>query len=153
MLNRVSRASLALALLVVAPLAAQEGEVIRRGEPIGTSPHADLAVVLASPEAFTATPVRVDGVIVRSCTSKGCWMQLAPTEETDGLRVTFKDYGFFIPVDAKGMRALVEGVIELKSHTAEHAKHLAEEGVRLRMEADGTATELTFVATGVELRR
>jgi hypothetical protein len=153
MLKRVASAVLTVALLGIAPLAAQEGEVVRRGEPIGTSPFADLAVVLASPEAYTATPVRVEGVIVRNCTSKGCWMQLAPTAESAGLRVTFKDYGFFIPVNAKGMRALVEGVVELKSHTAEHARHLVEEGVRVRMEADGTATELTFVATGVELRR
>lgn len=143
----------ALLAMPVAAQSAPDNDVIRRGDPIGTAPHADLAVVLANPEAFTATPVQTEGVIVRNCTAKGCWMQLAPTGDEEGLRVTFKDYGFFIPVNAAGMRARVEGVLELKRHSAEHVKHLAEEGVRLRLEADGTATELTFVATGVELRR
>lgn len=143
-----------LLTLAAAPLASQTpAEVIRRGTPIGAAARADLAAVLATPEQHTAAPVLVEGVIIRSCTSKGCWMQLAPTADAEGVRVTFQDYAFFIPVNAAGMTARVEGVIALKKHTAAQARHLAEEGARLRIERDGSATEVTFVATGVELRR
>lgn len=143
-----------LVAMTAAPLAAQTpGEVIHRGTPVGTATRAELAAVLAAPEQHTTTAVLVEGVIIRSCTSKGCWMQLAPSGNVEGVRVTFKDYAFFIPVNSAGMSARVEGVVELKKHTAAQARHLAEEGARLRLETDGSATEVTFVATGVELRR
>ncbi|MDX2194233.1 MAG: DUF4920 domain-containing protein [Gemmatimonadales bacterium] len=148
------RLLLPLALLLAAPLAAQSAPprpVVVRGEAIGRAPRADLAAVLARPADYAGKPVQVMGTIVRSCTNKGCWMQLAPVGASEGLRVTFKDYAFFIPLDAKGMSATAEGTLEVKRHPAKDAKHLREEGAMVQPGPDGTATELTFVAYGVEL--
>jgi hypothetical protein len=95
----------------------------------------------------------MEGLITRECTEKGCWMQVAPTADTDGLRVTFKDYGFFIPQSMVGRRARMEGVLKITTHSSAAAEHLMHEGAKLKKNADGTATEVQFVASGVELFR
>jgi hypothetical protein len=67
--------------------------------------------------------------------------------------VTFKDYGFFIPLDSKGMRARAEGVTVTKQLSKKEADHLEGEGAKLARNADGTASEVSFIANGVELRK
>lgn len=149
----------AAALASVAPdtLAAQQPaaaaqEAVQRGAPIGRSAAVPLATVLENPQAYTRTPVVVEGVVERACTNKGCWMQLAPAAGEEGIRVTFQDYAYFIPLNSAGMQARAEGVITVKKHSKKDADHLAEEGAKLVRNPDGTATEVSFVASGVELR-
>lgn len=144
---------LALALMLVATTALAE-EVVTRGAAIGKEAKAiPLASVLASPDAYTQQAVVVEGVIVANCTRKGCWMQLAAVEGEGSVRVTFKDYGFFIPLDAKGMKARAEGVAVVKTLSKAEADHLEPEGAKLARRDDGSAVEVSFVASGVELRR
>ncbi len=81
-------------------------------------------------------------------------MELAESVETNtpGCRVTFKDYGFFVPTNSGGAHAKVEGVVEVEKVAASHVKHLEEEGATFAKKApDGTAEEVRLVATGVEL--
>jgi hypothetical protein len=142
---------IAILVLAVAALAFA-GETIKRGAAITKdAPKVDLSEVLAHPDKYTKDPVIVEGSIEAACTNKGCWMQLAPTSGRDGVRVTFKDYGFFIPLDAKGKSARAEGVAKLKTLSKEDADHLIAEGAKLKKNEDGTATEVSFVANGVEL--
>ena len=142
---RMQKLSLVLVLLASNVFA---GEVVTRGAAISPEAKAiPLAQLLEQPEAYTKDPVVVEGVIAAACTRKGCWMQLG------GLRVTFKDYGFFIPLDAKGMKARAEGVAVVKTLSKAEADHLEEEGAKLTRREDGTALEVSFVANGVELIR
>jgi hypothetical protein len=90
-------------------------------------------------------------VVERNCTTKGCWMQVAPAPGEKGVRVTFKDYGFFIPLNSKGMKVKAVGTIVTKHHDKDHVDHLEAEGAALQRNADGSATEITLVASGVEL--
>ena len=143
-------------LIVVLTLAtsAFAGDVIKRGAAISSDAKpVALAKVLETPQAFAKNAVLVEGVIESSCTNKGCWMQLAPAEGEKGVRVTFKDYGFFIPLQAKGMKARAEGVAVVKTLTKADADHLESEGATLTRNADGTANEVSFVAKGVELTK
>lgn len=143
-----------IALVAVAVAAIADANVITRGAAIpADAPAVALEKVLASPDAHTGKPVVVEGVIAAACTRKGCWMQLAPAKGGDGVRVTFKDYGFFVPLDSKGMRARAEGVTVVKTLSKAEADHLEEEGAKLRRNKDGSAREVSFVASGVELRR
>lgn len=143
-----------LVILLALPAFAAEGEVVLRGAPITPdAPTVALQDVLANPGEYAERQVVVEGVIAASCTEKGCWMQLAPAEGEGTVRVTFKDYGFFIPLTAKGMKARAEGVAVVKSLTKAHADHLEEEGAKLKRNEDGTVTEISFVANGVELRK
>lgn len=142
---RMQKLSLVLLLLASNVFA---GDVVTRGAAIAPDAKAiPLAQLLEQPEAYTKEPVVVEGVIAAACTRKGCWMQF------DGLRVTFKDYGFFIPLDAKGMKARAEGVAVVKTLSKAEADHLEEEGAKLTRREDGTAREVSFVASGVELTR
>lgn len=145
---------LAIALLVVATTASA-GEVISRGAVIARDAKAiPVATVLGSPNDYTKTPVVVEGVVTSACDRKGCWMQLgASAEDKQAVRVTFKDYAFFVPLDSKGYNARAEGVVTVKKLTKRDADHLEEEGAKLRRNADGTANEVSFVANGVELSK
>jgi hypothetical protein len=129
-------------------------EVIKRGAAIPADARTvALSDVLAKPADYQKTPVVVEGVIEKNCTNKGCWMELAPEKGKNGVRVTFKDYGFFIPLDSKGMRARAEGVTVTKQLSKKEADHLEGEGAKLARNADGTASEVSFIANGVELRK
>jgi hypothetical protein len=128
-------------------------EPLKRGEALGGSPAAALADLIKDPRSFTGKRVIVEGVIARVCSKKGCWMELTPKAGETGLRVTFKDYGFFVPTDSKGMKVKAEGEVSIKVLSKADADHLAAEGANLKRNADGTADETGFIASGVELRK
>ncbi len=128
----------------------------RYGAGVGPGTVTPLARVLAAPTEFADKTVVVEATVRRACTRKGCWMELAETEEAkdQGCRVTFKDYGFFVPTDSAGARARVEGTVLAKQVHASEVAHLEQEGARFATKRpDGSATEIRIVATGVELRR
>ena len=145
---------LALALALVATTASA-GEIITRGAVISRDAKAvPLAKVLESPDQYTKNAVVVEGVVTTACDRKGCWMQLAAAKEgAQAVRVTFKDYAFFVPLDSKGAKARAEGVVTVKKLSKRDADHLEEEGAKLKRNPDGTANEVSFVASGVELTR
>lgn len=126
---------------------------IKRGAAIGNSPTVDLAKLAANPKAFLGKKVIIEGKINKVCSKKGCWMELTTPDSKAGIRVTFKDYSFFVPTDSQGMKVRAEGEVTIKTHSKADAEHLASEGARLHQNADGTATEISFVASGVELSK
>jgi hypothetical protein len=132
---------------------AAKEEIIKRGAPLGNSQAVALAEIMKDPKPFTGKAVMVEGIIDRVCSKKGCWMELTPKSGEAGLRVTFKDYGFFVPTDSKGMKVKAEGEVAFKVLSKADADHLSGEGARLSRNPDGTANEISFVATGVELRK
>lgn len=129
------------------------GEVVRRGEPVGDSPAVKFADVLKEPSKYEGKRVVVEGVVERVCQMQGCWMELAPEKGARGVRVAMKDHAFFVPFNAAGLRARVDGTLSVKTLSQEDADHYEGEGAKLKRNPDGTATEISFVATGVELRK
>ncbi len=126
------------------------------GAPLGNAPHAELKAVLADPNRFADMPLSVDGYVRRACSKKGCWMELATSKEpgAPGCRVTFKDYGFFVPTDSAGATARLEGTVTLRRVDKGLVSHLEAEGATFASKApDGTADEVRILATGVELTR
>ncbi|MEW6734554.1 MAG: DUF4920 domain-containing protein [Acidobacteriota bacterium] len=128
-------------------------EPIKRGAALGDSPVVSLAKLLEEPAAHTGKTITVEGTIKRVCQNKGCWMELSQQSDAPGVRVTFKNYGFFVPTDSKGMKVKAEGEVSLKVLSKADADHLASEGAQLKRNPDGTANEIAFVATGVELSK
>ena len=147
----MKRLTIALLLLATTAFA---GETITRGAAISRDAKAvALTEVIAHPDAYIKTAVVVEGVVATNCERKGCWMQLVPAEGKQGVRVTFKDYGFFVPLDSKGAKVRAEGVATVKTLSKKEADHLEEEGAKLLRNEDGTAREVSFVASGVELTK
>ena len=126
------------------------------GTPLSTSPSYSLSDVLADPQRLAGQTIRVSGHVRKACSAKGCWMELATdsTPSAAACRVTFKDYGFFVPTDSAGAEAQVEGQVAVKRVRAAHVKHYEGEGATFPSKReDGSADEVRIVATGVELTR
>lgn len=95
--------------------------------------------------------VKVKGEIVDVCQAKGCWMTI-DMGNNETMRVKFKDYGFFVPKDAAGKTAVIQGVAIREMVSVEDLKHLAEDAGKSEAEIDAIThpkEELTFVAEGV----
>jgi hypothetical protein len=139
-----------------APVDLKAGVTITRGEAIsGKAKNVSLEEVFKDPSKFEDQKVAVEGVIVRSCKKEGCWMEMADKEGGRSVRVTFGDHAFFIPLNAAGMQVKAEGVFKTKTLSKEHVDHLInEDGAKFEnRNPDGTVTEVSFDATGVELTK
>lgn len=135
-----------------APAPADKNGVVLRGEKLKGAPAVTLSALLKSPEAHDGKTVTVEGRVRKACQRKGCWMELAESEKGAGVRVTFKDYGFFVPLDSAGRRAKVEGQVKVAALSEETARHYESEGAIVPRGADGKPREVQLVAAGVELR-
>jgi hypothetical protein len=96
--------------------------VVKRGAAIGDSPTVALADVIKNPDKFADKSVIFQGTIAEVCQKKGCWMKVLPMEGETGVRVTFLDYGFFVPKDSKGMLVRAEGTFHTKVWSKEDAE-------------------------------
>lgn len=137
-----------------APVELKANEKITRGAPLGQNQAKTVALdkVIKNPTKYAGKTVAVSGVIVRSCKKEGCWAELAATKDSKPVRVTFGDHAFFIPLNAAGLAARAEGKFEVKVLSKEHVDHMVnDDGAKIERNADGTANEITFVATSVEL--
>jgi hypothetical protein len=128
---------------------------LKRGEPIGNSKKVSINSVLKDPAKYAGKTVRVDGVIVRSCKMEGCWAELAQNKDSKSVRVKFKDHGFFIPLQSAGAKARAEGVFSVKTMSKAQVDHMIEEdGAKFEnRSADGSVTEVSFEASGIELKK
>ncbi|MDP2273165.1 MAG: DUF4920 domain-containing protein [Archangium sp.] len=124
-----------------------------RGEKLKGAEAVELSKLLASPTDYEGKTVAVEAKIRKACEKKGCWMELAGTEKGPGVRVTFKDYGFFVPLDSAGSTAKVEGVVKVALLEEARAKHYEAEGATVPKGKDGKYREVQLVAVGVELRK
>jgi len=128
----------------------------RFGQPITAGESATLSAVLGSAEQYRDRTVIMEGLVRRACSRKGCWMELAAGSDkaSPGCRVTFKDYGFFVPTDSAGARAKVQGAVLIHKVEPQWVAHMEEEGAHFASKnPDGSANEVRLVATGVELTR
>ncbi|MBW3544843.1 MAG: DUF4920 domain-containing protein [Bacteroidetes bacterium] len=93
----------------------------------------------------------LSGKALTSCEKKGCWMTVALTEGKD-MRVTFKDYGFFVPKDLKGEKVVMEGILKRKVSSIEELRHYAEDAGKTAAEIQAIQqpdTAYAFEAVGV----
>jgi hypothetical protein len=130
--------------------------VISRGAALSDKAEkVSLSEAIKNPEKFAGKTVLVEGVIVRSCKKEGCWMELAADKQSPSVRVSMKKHSFFIPLESAGYKAKAEGVLTVKTLSKEMVDHLIkDDGAKFdKRNPDGTVTEVSFEATGVELRK
>jgi hypothetical protein len=115
-------------------------------------PSVVLTALLSDPKKYAEQSVITEGHVQRACSRKGCWMEIGKGD--DSCRVTFKDYGFFVPTDSAGADARIQGKITTQRIDPAKVKHLEAEGARFKNhEPDGSAMEVQFVASAVQLTR
>ena len=89
------------------------------------------------------------------CKKKGCWMAMDLANEKESF-VRFKDYGFFVPLNADNSNAIVTGRAYLDVITVDELKHYAKDGGKSEEEiAKITETKITyaFQADGVLIEK
>ncbi|MDT0557285.1 DUF4920 domain-containing protein [Ichthyenterobacterium sp. W332] len=94
------------------------------------------------------------GTIKEVCSKKGCWMTLDIGDEEE-VMVRFKDYGFFMPLNAEG-EVVINGKAFVKETSVEELRHYAEDAGKSEEEINAiTEPErtLAFEADGVLLKQ
>lgn len=139
-----------------APVDLKAGDTITRGDALAKNvKKVKVEKVFAEPAKFADKTVQVDGVIVRSCKKEGCWAMIADKVDGKSVRVTFGDHKFFIPLNSAGLKVKAQGTFRTKVLPKEHVDHLInDDGAKFdNRNADGTVTEVSFEATGLELKK
>ena len=91
------------------------------------------------------------GKVASVCKVKGCWMEL-DLEDGQKARITFKDYGFFVPTDLEGKEVLVSGQATISEVDEASRKHFAEDAGLSEEEIKkitGSTKTYSMVADGV----
>lgn len=70
--------------------------------------------------------VKVSGTITEVCKNKGCWMMI-DIGQGKTMRVTFKDYAFFVPPDISGKTVVLDGYAYHQITSVEQLRHYAED--------------------------
>ncbi|MCF8230302.1 MAG: DUF4920 domain-containing protein [Bacteroidales bacterium] len=114
-------------------------------------PVAELKTLMKDTDSL---PIKLKGEIVANCQNSGCWMDLK-IDEKDELKVTFKDYAFFIPLDSKGKIAYIEGFAKKEIIPVEKLRHYAMDEGKPKSEIEKITEPkmaYTFEASGVLLK-
>lgn len=99
-------------------------------------------------------PAKFAGAIENVCQKKGCWMHVDLGQE-ETVFVRFKDYGFFMPLNATGSEAILEGKAFISVVSVDERKHYAEDEGLAQEEIDAIdEPEITygFLAHGVLIK-
>jgi hypothetical protein len=99
-------------------------------------------------------PLKMSGKITDVCQKKGCWMEV-DLGSGKTIRVTFKDYAFFVPKDAAGKTAIINGYAKIDSISVAQLKEYASDAKKSKEDIDAInkpETELSFEANGVIIK-
>lgn len=99
--------------------------------------------------------VKFQSNIQSVCKKKGCWMNMDLTEGKESF-VKFKDYGFFVPLNADNSEAIVNGIAFIEITPVAELRHYAKDEGKSQAEINKiTKPETTykFKATGVYIKK
>jgi len=132
----VFRALFFLGIMSISPgIIADEGDAIRLSDPVAiTTTHELFGAMLPD----QGTPLRLSDLIkqddkyqdqevllatriAKVCQKKGCFF--VAQEGAATARISFKDYGFFIPTDSGGKDVVLLGIFSRRSVSEKEAQH------------------------------
>jgi hypothetical protein len=136
-------------LLSISSVLAQKTESF--GEKIKLDGAIEGASFLKQIDGKDSLLVKISAPIVNVCQKKGCWMNV-DLGEGKQMMVRFKDYGFFVPKDADGKIAVMDGVAFREVLSVDMLRHYAEDAGKSKEEIEKITepeTRLSFEASGV----
>lgn len=99
--------------------------------------------------------IKVSAVIDEVCQKKGCWMTLNIGND-QYMRVSFKDYEFFMPKDAAGKKVFIDGYAYKDTISVAELKHYAEDAQKSKEEIEKITQpeiSISFEANGVIIKK
>lgn len=121
---RTLAAAIALVALSTVPAHAQ-GKAY--GKALTLKDKTPISAILKDPHAYHGKKVQVEGTIVEVCEERGCWINIASDKPFEKIRFKVDDGVIVFPLDAKGKKATVEGVVTVSMVTKEQAIAQAKE--------------------------
>jgi len=103
------------------------------GEKITADGAVDIAGIPAKLEKTETIDTKIRAKILEVCPKKGCWLKLRVNDSTTAM-VKMKDYGFFLPVAAKGKTVVIDGEVKMKTTSVAELKHYAEDAKKSKEE-------------------
>ncbi|MEM7221073.1 MAG: DUF4920 domain-containing protein [Pseudomonadota bacterium] len=133
-------------VLLMACGVANGNQAVRLSEPVTADAHSEtfgaplpagvlpvpLGSILSAPDAFLDQPIVVTAQVGQVCQKKGCFF--IAQDAGAAVRVSFKDYSFFVPTDISGRRVTLAATLHARNLSAAEAEHLksdAGEGSKL----------------------
>lgn len=147
--------------LVSSPIYSQDITVVRLSEPVYETEKFELfgdnidvkefdeSVPLV--DAINKTDLKSDMIITANvnkvCKKNGCFFIAVDGDQS--ARVTFKDYGFFIPTNSIGKQVIFKGILTENIISKEKAIHYANDLDEDASDIKTTVKEYSIVATSV----
>jgi hypothetical protein len=125
------------------------------GDTISPEGAINIADIYTQMEGKDSAFIKLEGVIYEVCQKKGCWMHVEIDDEND-LMVKFKDYEFFVPKDATGKTAILEGYAYKEVQTVDELRHYASDANEpdsVIMAITEPEVVFTFMANGVLIKK
>ena len=127
------------------------------GKHFGTIITSDNAVafdeVMGKMNGVDSLNLKVRGKVKEVCQKKGCWMTFVSDQPGyPEMRVTFKDYAFFMPKDLAGKQVVVDGYAYVETTPVDVLRHYAEDAGKSKEEIAAITEpkrEVSFEAAGV----
>lgn len=121
---------LVVGLLMTLSVLADDGQE-KYGKKITLKKTTNVSDLLANPKEYEGKRVLIQGTITDVCPKMGCWIMIQDKEGIDPVQFKVDDGVIVFPVDAKGKKAMAEGIVSVKTYTQEElieqARHMAEE--------------------------
>lgn len=142
-----------------------QGAVIRLSEPVEVTdayevfgaplsvsgPELGLQELVSNSDRYLDKDVVVTTRIAKVCKKKGCFFV---AQEGDAIaRVTFKDYGFFIPTDSGGKEVTLSGTFTRRELSESQARHYKKDLGEADAGMAAAKMEYQIVATSVRIPR
>ena len=103
------------------------------GEKVTPEGAVALSDVAKNLEESEVVNTKIKAKVLEVCPKKGCWLKLQVNDSTTAT-VKMKDYGFFLPVAAKGKTVVIDGEVKTKTVSVAELQHYAEDAKKSKEE-------------------
>ena len=150
-----------LFVFISVKVSAQQTEVIRLSDPVIETDEFEIfgieMDINESSDTFTLSEaietndleseLLISAMVNKVCQKKGCFF--IAVDGVLSARITFKDYGFFIPTNSAGKQIVVKGIVTEQILSEEQAIHYAEDAGELADNIAGDQKEYTIIASSI----
>lgn len=121
------------------------------GDSVLNDNYIEVVAVTTAMKGEKKRDMKVRGTVAEVCQEKGCWMTMTMANGEE-MRITFKDYKFFVPKDLAGKEVIVDGYAYVDTTSVKQLQHYAKDGGKSEAEIAAIVSpkpEISFEAKGV----